>query len=218
MQICENCGQVMSSAKSCVSEPLRHKFSSTYAKIPYGQESLKNTGRKKTDLNHRCIDCGVRIGGYHHKDCDQEQCPICGGKRIHCSHGKRIYWPPVDYYDLESQIKACINTGNLSKAAKMLLKVEDGLIKEMLTETALEIAYLRGRNSDENQGLNVRSYKPLSLPEVAEIMNIDAMFLRASLQQSKFPFGAAYPKGERWAYYINPKRFYEYLGIDEQDL
>lgn len=25
-----------------------------------------------------CDDCGVEVGGYHHRDCAIEQCPICG--------------------------------------------------------------------------------------------------------------------------------------------
>jgi hypothetical protein len=24
-----------------------------------------------------CTDCGVKVGGYHHPGCDQEECPQC---------------------------------------------------------------------------------------------------------------------------------------------
>jgi hypothetical protein len=33
---------------------------------------------------HRCLDCNVAPGGYHHSNCDQESCPKCGGQLISC--------------------------------------------------------------------------------------------------------------------------------------
>jgi len=32
----------------------------------------------------RCPDCNVVPGGRHHCNCDQEQCPQCGGQLISC--------------------------------------------------------------------------------------------------------------------------------------
>lgn len=50
----------------------------------------------------------------------------------------------------------------------------------------------------------------LTIPEAAKIMDVDPQFLRIALQQGRFPFGTAV-KMKRWAYYINPKQFYDYL-------
>lgn len=51
----------------------------------------------------------------------------------------------------------------------------------------------------------------LSVVEAAAIMDVDPQFLRLALQQGKFPFGTAVKMEKRWAYYINKKRFYDYL-------
>jgi hypothetical protein len=44
--------------------------------VPYTQDGV--------DENHRCHDCQVKIGGYHHSGCDMERCPKCGGQLISC--------------------------------------------------------------------------------------------------------------------------------------
>lgn len=36
------------------------------------------------ELDQRCHDCGVRVGGYHHPGCDMEICPFCGGQLLAC--------------------------------------------------------------------------------------------------------------------------------------
>jgi hypothetical protein len=32
----------------------------------------------------QCGDCGVEDGQYHHRGCDQEECPVCGSQAISC--------------------------------------------------------------------------------------------------------------------------------------
>ena len=54
----------------------------------------------------------------------------------------------------------------------------------------------------------------LTIPQAAKLMDVDPQFLRIALQQGRFPFGAAV-KMKRWAYYINAKKFYDYLGHRE---
>ena len=36
------------------------------------------------DEDHRCHDCNVAPGGFHHPGCDMERCPKCGGQLISC--------------------------------------------------------------------------------------------------------------------------------------
>lgn len=45
-------------------------------------EEYVGTPEKK---NIRCGDCGAKIGFYHHANCDNERCPICGGQLLSCS-------------------------------------------------------------------------------------------------------------------------------------
>ena len=53
--------------------------------------------------------------------------------------------------------------------------------------------------------------RPITLPEAAEMMGVPPQFLRVGLQQEKFPFGAAVKMKKRYAYYINPEQFKEYM-------
>ena len=51
----------------------------------------------------------------------------------------------------------------------------------------------------------------ISVEEAAAILGVTPQFLRLGLQQDRFPFGTAV-KMKRWAYYINPEKFYAYRG------
>jgi len=46
--------------------------------VPYANENFTDKE------NHRCHDCGVKIGHYHHPGCDMEICPRCGEQLISC--------------------------------------------------------------------------------------------------------------------------------------
>jgi hypothetical protein len=39
---------------------------------------------KYTEPDSRCHDCGVKVGGYHHPGCDDEECPNCHMQLISC--------------------------------------------------------------------------------------------------------------------------------------
>jgi hypothetical protein len=56
--------------------------------------------------------------------------------------------------------------------------------------------------------------KNLTVEQAASIMGVRPQFLRCALQQDKFPFGVAV-KQKRWVYYINPDRFFNYLGAKD---
>lgn len=49
-----------------------------------------------------------------------------------------------------------------------------------------------------------------TINQAASIMGVSPQFLRVALQQGKFPFGVAV-KMKRWAYFINPDKFDDYL-------
>ena len=53
--------------------------------------------------------------------------------------------------------------------------------------------------------------RPITLPEAAEQMGVPPQLLRVGLQQKVFPFGAAVKMKRRYAYYINPAAFEQYM-------
>lgn len=40
--------------------------------------------RSYAEPDHRCHDCGIAPGGFHHPGCDIEICPRCKGQLISC--------------------------------------------------------------------------------------------------------------------------------------
>lgn len=56
----------------------------------------------------------------------------------------------------------------------------------------------------------------ISVTKAAQIMHLDPHFIRLCLQDGTFAFGVAKkkPGNKKWSYYISPKQFYEYVGID----
>ncbi len=60
--------------------------------------------------------------------------------------------------------------------------------------------------------------KSLSVKKAAEIMGKSQQFVRVGLQRGLLPFGTAVKMSSMWTYYISPKQFCEYVGVDEQVL
>jgi hypothetical protein len=58
--------------------------------------------------------------------------------------------------------------------------------------------------------------KSLSVKEVAEIMGKSQQFVRVGLQRGILPFGSAIKMSSIWTYYISPKQFCEYVGIEKE--
>jgi hypothetical protein len=52
----------------------------------------------------------------------------------------------------------------------------------------------------------------LTIKEAAKEMGKSNQFIRVGLQRSLLPFGVAVKMSTRWTYYINPRKFYEFIG------
>lgn len=54
----------------------------------------------------------------------------------------------------------------------------------------------------------------ISVKEAAEVMGKCQQFVRVGLQRGLLPFGTAVKVRNRYNYYISPKLFHEYVGIE----
>lgn len=62
----------------------------------------------------------------------------------------------------------------------------------------------------------VSECKSLSVKEAAEMMGKSQQFVRIGLQRNLLPFGTAIKMSSVWTYYISPRKFYEYVGINDK--
>ncbi len=74
MATCPDCGREIEGTTSCVRQHFR-MGNRLVPRIKYGDE---RRAAVEYTFEERCDDCGVEIGGYHHRDCAIEQCPLCG--------------------------------------------------------------------------------------------------------------------------------------------
>lgn len=54
----------------------------------------------------------------------------------------------------------------------------------------------------------------ISIKDAAKMMGKSQQFVRVGIQQGILPFGTAVKLSSIWTYYISPKKFYEYVGVD----
>lgn len=79
----------METAVSCLPSKWHHGAEP----IPFGSE-------QRFDLppRSRCHDCNVQVGGYHHYECDVEECPVCHRQALSCEHSViEQPWDDGDY-------------------------------------------------------------------------------------------------------------------------
>ncbi len=80
MAICPDCQRDISGTASCVRRHFR-LGNRLVPRIPYGDERRPPVSYS---FDRYCDDCGVEIGGFHHRDCAIEQCPLCGDYAAVC--------------------------------------------------------------------------------------------------------------------------------------
>jgi hypothetical protein len=79
--ICKHCNQDMETAGDCTeNREIDYPGGEVLKALPYTNEYVLESEQAE----HRCHDCGVRYGAYHHPGCDMEICPRCGGQMIMC--------------------------------------------------------------------------------------------------------------------------------------
>lgn len=78
--ICPQCKRNMLRTRTC-SARIILLHGQNYDLIPYGAERFELPSDPEYD---RCGDCGVKRGGFHHVNCDMEECPRCHEQLIGC--------------------------------------------------------------------------------------------------------------------------------------
>ncbi|GAB3253826.1 hypothetical protein [Arthrobacter pigmenti] len=56
----------------------------SYARLPWGSETHWSTWMKDDSPLDYCPDCATAIHEFHGPNCDQEECPRCGGQLLSC--------------------------------------------------------------------------------------------------------------------------------------
>lgn len=79
MTICTYCERDMSNTPTC-QPTIIPTADGDLQPTRYGSE-LHDRG---ASAGNQCGDCGVQPGGYHHPNCDLEECPRCLGQMLSC--------------------------------------------------------------------------------------------------------------------------------------
>ncbi len=87
MALCTYCKQDMAdeATGTCTESGSRISEILGEAPIPFGEE-------RDTPESERCPDCNIRTGGFHHPDCDTEECPLCHEQLIACGDLEETEW------------------------------------------------------------------------------------------------------------------------------
>lgn len=81
--VCDRCEQDLSTGASCTDDLMPDGVTQA---VRFGQERGYT---EATDRGLRppatCHDCGVTVGGLHHRFCDVEECPRCHDQLLYCA-------------------------------------------------------------------------------------------------------------------------------------
>ena len=65
---------------------------------------------------------------------------------------------------------------------------------------------------------NQPNLEQISIESAAGIMGKSKQFIRVGLQKGLLPFGTAVKMSSTYTYYISPKKFFEYTGINPKEV
>ncbi|MDD3049753.1 MAG: helix-turn-helix transcriptional regulator [Candidatus Cloacimonetes bacterium] len=81
-------------------------------------------------------------------------------------------------------------------------------IEKIAEALQVSTAYMNGLIETNEAG----EEKSVPVEKAASLMGKSQQFIRVGLQRGLLPFGSAVKLSSRWTYYINPQRFYDYVG------
>lgn len=113
----------------------------------------------------------------------------------------------------QSDLSALTGVGKSSISQYLSGKNEPKQTKIKVFAEALQVSevWLMGQDVEMESGTKTEN-KRITVEEAARLMGKSRDFVRVGLQKGILPFGNAVQLSSRWTYYINPKRFYEYIG------
>lgn len=114
----------------------------------------------------------------------------------------------------QSELSALTGIGKPSISQYLSGKNEPKQEKTKKIAEALQVndGWLMGMDVPMDDASKDDTEKNISVEKAAKIMGKSEDFIRVGLQRGILPFGSAVKLSSRWTYYINPKRFYEYVG------
>jgi hypothetical protein len=83
MAKCQSCRLDMDDADSCTDKTVWIDGPGRVPRVPFNPTEPP-IGMEYLPESSRCPDCNVAAGGTHHRYCDNERCPSCGGQLISC--------------------------------------------------------------------------------------------------------------------------------------
>jgi hypothetical protein len=85
VRACVDCEQEMTppDADSCTFTRARFADGRIMRRVPYSTRRVNGDGWARA-TRHRCHDCRVMPGGFHHFGCAVERCPRCRGQFVTC--------------------------------------------------------------------------------------------------------------------------------------
>lgn len=143
--LCEICKKDMITSHGCSVDTISID-GKIYGRVKFGDE-YENLKDEKTE-EHRCRDCGVKIGEYHHWKCGIEKCPVCNEQLIGCNC-KEVW---VEEFDSEAEaIKYEKIRKEINKIKKQIADLEEQSKTEDEQREEIEIFLASEKNRTKNR-------------------------------------------------------------------